>query len=47
MNDARPNVEKTSVGGDAGFGALGLGARLKEPPAPELVRSAYQLETDD
>ena len=24
MKDARPNVEKTSVGGDAGFGALGL-----------------------
>ena len=31
----------------AGYGALGVGARLKEPPAPELVRSAYQLETDD
>jgi argininosuccinate lyase len=30
-----------------GFGALGLGARLKEAPAPELVRSAYRLETDD
>ena len=34
------------MGGDSGFGALGLGARLKEPPAPELVRS-HQLETDD
>jgi argininosuccinate lyase len=31
----------------AGFGALGLGARLKEGPAPELVRSAYRLETED
>jgi len=30
-----------------GFGALGLGARLKEGPAPELVRSAYRLETED
>jgi len=29
------------------FGALGLGARLKEPPAPELVRSACRLETGD
>src|SRR5262245_16953252 len=31
----------------SGFEALGFGARLKEPPAPEMVRSAYQLETDD
>jgi argininosuccinate lyase len=47
MKDPRPKGDGTSGGGDVGFGALGLGARLKEPPAPELVRSAYQLETDD
>src|SRR5262245_2928348 len=34
----------TSKGDEVGFGALGLGARLKGPPAPELVQSANRLE---
>ncbi len=45
--DTERRIDESPRGEAAGFGALGLGARLKEPPAPELVRSAYQLETDD
>lgn len=46
--DTRRDLEhRGQAEGPAGFGALGLGARLKEQPAPELVQSAYQLETDD
>ena len=45
--DTRAQTGASGKDGASGFGALGLGARLKEPPAPELVRSAYQLETDD
>lgn len=41
------STPSTPETGKPGFGALGVGARLKEPPAPELVRSAYQHETDD
>src|SRR5215468_4273386 len=46
--DAKPRVDDRAAPGDASaFGALGLGARLKEPPAPELVQSACRLETGD
>ncbi len=45
--DPRPRVDRTGKGEAPGFGALGHGTRLKEPPAPELVQSAYRLETND
>ncbi len=45
--DTRPRVDEGSKGEPPAFGALGLGTRLKEPPAPELVQSACRLETGD
>jgi len=44
-------ADPTAVGSahptGTGFGSLGLGTRLKEGPAPELVQSAGRLETSD